>query len=216
MFIGGLPGKMHYNLDRKASRVHIFKVGRVFHRDVTVTDGDLSTTGYAQSMMAGGISCGPAKEKQWGMQICPVDFFDVKGDVESLLWPLQARFKHAEHPVFHPGRSARMVLNDRIIDWIGGLYLRWLQKYDVSTAPVVWESELDAIIAVGLPKYHEVPRVSAVTRDIVLVARQDVTVQDPVDIFEKTAAGTPWEHYPQGVVLFDEFRPKATMAAIGA
>jgi len=214
--IGGLLDKVRYNLNRKASRVRMFEVGRVFHRDATVADGGLSIAGYAQPMMAGGISYGPAKEEQWGVQTRPVDFFDVKGDVESLLWPLQARFERAEHPALHPGRSARVVLNGRAIGWIGELHPRWLQKYDVPTAPVVWELELDAITAVGLPKYREVPRVPAVTRDIALVVRQDVAVQDLVDIFEKTAVGTPWERYLQGVVLFDEFRPKAATAAIGA
>jgi phenylalanyl-tRNA synthetase beta chain len=81
---------------------------------------------------------------------------------------------------------------------------------------VVWELELDAITAVGLPTYREVPRVPAVTRDIALVVRQDVAVQDLVDTFEKAAVGTPWQRYLQGVVLFDEFRPKAATAAIGA
>jgi len=214
--IGGLLDKVRYNLNRKASRVRMFEVGRVFHRDASVADGGLSIAGYAQPMMAGGIAYGPSKEEQWGVQTRPVDFFDVKGDVESLLWPLQARFERAEHPALHPGRSARVVLNGRAIGWIGELHPRWLQKYDLATAPVVWEVELDAITAVGLPKYREVPRVPAVTRDIALVVRQDVAVQDLVDTFEKTAVGTPWQRYLQGVVLFDEFRPKAATAAIGA
>ncbi|MGM3276644.1 phenylalanine--tRNA ligase subunit beta [Ralstonia sp. 24A2] len=214
--IGGLLDKVRYNLNRKASRVRMFEVGRVFHRDASVVDGGLSIAGYAQPMMAGGIAYGPAKEEQWGVQTRAVDFFDVKGDVESLLWPLQARFERVEHPALHPGRSARVVLNDRVIGWIGELHPRWLQKYDLPTAPVVWELELDAITPIGLPKYREVPRVPAVTRDIALVVRQDVAVQDLVDTFEKTAVGTPWQRYLQGVVLFDEFRPKAATAAIGA
>ena len=214
--IGGLLDKVRYNLNRKASRVRMFEVGRVFHRDASVADGGLSIAGYAQPMMAGGIAYGPAKEEQWGVQTRAVDFFDVKGDVESLLWPLQARFERVEHPALHPGRSARVVLDGRAIGWIGELHPRWLQKYDLPTAPVVWELELDAITAIGLPKYREVPRVPAVTRDIALVVRQDVAVQDLVDTFEKTAVGTPWQRYLQGVVLFDEFRPKAATAAIGA
>ncbi|MGN6263475.1 MAG: phenylalanine--tRNA ligase subunit beta [Ralstonia sp.] len=214
--IGGLLDKVRYNVNRKASRVRMFEVGRVFHRDASVADGGLSIAGYAQPMMAGGIAYGPSKEEQWGVQTRPVDFFDVKGDVESLLWPLQARFERAEHPALHPGRSARVVLNGRAVGWIGELHPRWLQKYDLATAPVVWEVELDAITAVGLPKYREVPRVPAVTRDIALVVRQDVAVQDLVDTFEKAAVGTPWQRYLQGVVLFDEFRPKAATAAIGA
>ncbi|MCP1174403.1 phenylalanine--tRNA ligase subunit beta [Ralstonia chuxiongensis] len=214
--IGGLLDKVRYNVNRKASRVRMFEVGRVFHRDASVADGGLSIAGYAQPMMAGGIAYGPSKEEQWGVQTRPVDFFDVKGDVESLLWPLQARFERAEHPALHPGRSVRVVLNGRAVGWIGELHPRWLQKYDLATAPVVWEVELDAITAVGLPKYREVPRVPAVTRDIALVVRQDVAVQDLVDTFEKAAVGTPWQRYLQGVVLFDEFRPKAATAAIGA
>ncbi|MGS0622438.1 phenylalanine--tRNA ligase subunit beta [Ralstonia sp. VS2407] len=214
--IGGLLDKVRYNVNRKASRVRMFEVGRVFHRDASVADGGLSIAGYAQPMMAGGIAYGPSKEEQWGVQARPVDFFDVKGDVESLLWPLQARFERAEHPALHPGRSARIVLNGRAVGWIGELHPRWLQKYDLATAPVVWEVELDAITAVGLPKYREVPRVPAVTRDIALVVRQDVAVQDLVDTFEKAAVGAPWQRYLQGVVLFDEFRPKSATAAIGA
>ncbi|CAJ0780229.1 Phenylalanine--tRNA ligase beta subunit [Ralstonia condita] len=214
--IGGLVDKVRYNLNRKASRVRMFEVGRVFHRDASVADGGLSVAGYAQPMMAGGIAYGPAKEEQWGVPSRAVDFFDVKGDVESLLWPLQARFERAEHPALHPGRSTRVVLNGRAIGWIGELHPRWLQKYDLPTAPVVWELELDAITAVGLPTYREVPRVPAVTRDIALVVRQDVAVQDLVDTFEKTAIGTSWQRYLQGVVLFDEFRPKAATAVIGA
>lgn len=214
--IGGLLDKVRYNLNRKASRVRMFEVGRVFHRDASVADGGLSIAGYAQPMMAGGIAYGPAKEEQWGVQTRAVDFFDAKGDVESLLWPLQARFERVEHPALHPGRSARVVLNGRVIGWIGELHPRWLQKYDLPTAPVVWELELDAVTAIGLPKYREVPRVPAVTRDIALVVRQDVAVQDLMDTFEKTAVGTPWQRYLQGVVLFDEFRPKAATTAIGA
>ncbi|AQW29438.1 phenylalanine--tRNA ligase subunit beta [Ralstonia syzygii subsp. celebesensis] len=213
--IGGLLDKVRYNLNRKASRVRLFEVGRVFQRDADVADGGLSVAGYAQPMRAGGIAYGPATEEQWGVQTRAVDFFDVKGDVESLLWPLQVRFERAEHPALHPGRAARVVLDGRAIGWIGELHPRWLQKYDLPTAPVVWELDLDVITAVGLPAYREVPRVPAVTRDIALVVRQDVAVQDLVDTFEKAAVGMPWQRYLQGVVLFDEFRPKAATAAIG-
>ncbi|MDB0527565.1 phenylalanine--tRNA ligase subunit beta [Ralstonia solanacearum] len=214
--LGGLLDKVRYNLNRKASRVRLFEVGRVFRRDAEVADGGLSVAGYAQPMRAGGIAYGPATEEQWGVQARAVDFFDVKGDVESLLWPLQARFERAEHPALHPGRSARVVLDGRAIGWIGELHPRWLQKYDLPSAPVAWELDLDAITAVGLPAYREVPRVPAVTRDIALVVRQDVAVQDLVDVFGKAALGMPWQRYLQGVVLFDEFRPKAATAAIGA
>jgi phenylalanyl-tRNA synthetase beta chain len=82
--IGGLVDKVRYNLNRKASRVRLFEVGRVFHRDPKVADGGLTVAGYHQPMMAAGIAYGPAFEEQWGVATRPVDFFDIKGDVEAL------------------------------------------------------------------------------------------------------------------------------------
>ena len=49
-------------------------------------------------------SYGGADTLQWARKEQGVDFFDVKGDVHSLLFPLQAHFVAASHPALHPGR----------------------------------------------------------------------------------------------------------------
>mgnify|MGYP003351678422 CR=1 FL=1 len=41
-----------------------------------------------------------------------VDFFDVKADVEALLGDVGVRFEEDRHAALHPGRSARLLLDD--------------------------------------------------------------------------------------------------------
>lgn len=166
-------------------------------------------------MMVGGIVYGLFKEEQWGVQVCLVDFFDVKGDVEFLLWLLQVCFEWVEYFVLYLGCLVCIVLNGCVVGWIGELYLCWLQKYDLVIVLVVWEVELDVIIVVGLLKYCEVLCVLVVMCDIVLVVCQDVVVQVLVDMFEKVVVGILWQCYLQGVVLFDEFCLKVVIVVIG-
>ena len=68
-----------------------------------------------------------------------MDFFDVKGDVEALLAPLQAQFEPAEHPAMHPGRCARVRVAGREIGYVGELHPRWRQSWDLQQAPVLFD-----------------------------------------------------------------------------
>lgn len=214
--IGGLVDKVRYNLNRKASRVRMFEVGRVFHRDASVADGGLTVAGYRQPMVAGGIAYGPAFEEQWGIPARTVDFFDVKGDVEALLHPRVARFEPVTHPALHPGRAAQVVIDGKVAGMIGELHPRWLQEYELTQAPVVFELDLDALREVGLPTYTEISRFPAAVRDLALVVKQSVRVQDLLDAMRDALEKQGYGSYCQSLVLFDEFRPKAASAAIGA
>ena len=154
--IGGLLDKVRYNLNCKAGRVRLFEVGRVFHRDGSVADGGLTVAGYRQPMMVAGIAYGPAFEEQWGVATRPVDFFDVKGDVESLFHPRVARFEPVSHPALHPGRAARVLVDGKPVGVVGELHPRWLQEYELAQAPVLFELELQSLREVGLPAYSEI------------------------------------------------------------
>ncbi|WP_420993779.1 phenylalanine--tRNA ligase subunit beta [Cupriavidus sp. 30B13] len=214
--IGGLLDKVRYNLNRKASRVRLFEVGRVFHRDAAVADGGLTVAGYRQPMVAGGVACGPAFEEQWGVATRPVDFFDVKGDVEALLHPRVARFEPVSHPALHPGRAAQVLVDGKAAGVIGELHPRWLQEYELSQAPVVFELDLQVLREAGLPGYTEISKFPAAVRDLALVVKQAVRVQDLLDTMRAALEKQGYGRYCQSLALFDEFRPKAASAAIGA
>ncbi len=88
--LGGLVANLRYNLNRRASRVRVFEIGRVFLRAPGMPEGPLEVAGIRQPVRIGAAAFGPALEEQWGVATRMVDFFDVKGDLQNLLSPRQA------------------------------------------------------------------------------------------------------------------------------
>lgn len=207
--VGSLVSVLRHNLNRRAERVRIFEAGRVFLRNPSLRAGELIVEGYAQPKRVGGLAYGPVADEQWGLATRTVDFFDVKADVQALVAPRNARFVKAAHPALHPGRSARIELDDREIGWIGELHPCWLQKYDLPHAPIVFEIDAEALIARALPTPSEVSKFPPVRRDIAVVVDQNVEVQALLDEMRNALGEGPCK-FVQRVALFDEFRAKSS------
>lgn len=206
--IGSLVQVLRHNQARRATRVRVFELGRVFKRDAGVVKGPLAVAGIAQPLRLGGLAWGPADQQQWSQRDRAVDFFDVKGDLEALFAPQSLSFEAAEHPALHPGRSARVVLNGAPIGVIGELHPRWRQAYEISGgAPVVFELDLDASLGRTLPHGQPLPRQQAVQRDLALVVRDGVSHDALMNAV--TAAGGP---LLRSARLFDVFKPAAGTA----
>src|SRR6202162_184357 len=124
--LDGLIGTLRTNLNRKQERVRVFETGRCFYRD-----GER----YSQPLRIGGLAFGPALPEQWGTPKRNVDFFDVKGDVEALVWPLTVRSEAAAPPALHPGRSARVFVAGKEAGWIGELHPRLMREFGLAGAP---------------------------------------------------------------------------------
>lgn len=206
--IGSLVANVRYNINRKAGRVRAFEVGAVFMRNSAVQDGPLAVAGYEQPKRVAAIAYGPAFDEQWGQSTRAVDFFDVKADLEALFAPRQLRFTKAEHPALHPGRCATVELDGRQIGLIGELHPRWLQKYDLPQAPVLFEVDAEALRQRKVPSYTEISKFPGATRDLALVVKQDVPAQLVIDAFNAEIAANPAGKIVQAVVLFDEYRGK--------
>jgi phenylalanyl-tRNA synthetase beta chain len=206
---GSLINVLRTNLNRRAAdRVRVFEAGRVFLHDPSIKAGELTVEGFAQPKMMGALAYGPALDEQWGAQTRAVDYFDVKGDLEALLAPAVARFVKAEHPALHPGRSARIELDGRAVGWIGELHPRWMQKYDLPHAPILFEIESEALMQRVLPTPADVSKFPPVRRDIAVVVDQKIEVQALLDELQKAQSEDACKTV-QKVMLFDEFRPKS-------
>jgi phenylalanyl-tRNA synthetase beta chain len=135
--------------------LRLFEVGRVFQRNPEAQVGELSIAGYDQPVRVAGLAYGPAVPEQWGTPTRSVDFFDVKGDLEALLAPLEFKAEKTEHPALHPGRSAQISIKKRGKDIhlgvIGELHPRWQQAYDIPGSVVLFEIDWAAIQDIGLP-----------------------------------------------------------------
>jgi len=174
--IGSLLHVLRFNADRKAEQLRVFEIGRVFLHDAQVSDSDTSIAGIHQPMRVAALAWGSAAPLQWGgARRTRVDFYDAKGDLEALLAPRQAVFEAAEHPALHPGRCARVLLHGRAVGFVGELHPRWCQQWDFAQPPVLFELELEALLARALAQCAPVNKYPLVERDMAVVLPEHVT-----------------------------------------
>lgn len=205
--IGSLVDILKYNLNRKAERVRIFELGRVFLPDPTINDGPWSVKGINQPQRIAGLAYGDVNDPQWGEPARRVDFFDVKGDVERLVAPLHARFVREEIPAFHPGRSATIYVGERRVGVIGELHPRLAQTYDLPHSPVVFEIDVAPICSVYVPHYTPVSKFQPMRRDIAVVVPADMEVQTLFNAMQKARLGDVRTAPVSDIRLFDLYRP---------
>lgn len=165
--IGSLVEILQNNLNRKQSRVRLFEIARVFNRS---DDGS-----FLQQERIGGLTYGSALPEQWGEKSRAVDFYDLKADVESLLAGKNAVFTPAAHPALHPGRSAVISLNGDHIGFIGELHPKWLQKYDLPQAPLLFELDMAAVCEREKVRYRSVSKFQPARRDLAFVLPESVS-----------------------------------------
>ena len=148
---------------------------------------------------------GPALDEQWGEKPTrQVDFFDLKADVEALLAPRVARFEAAQHPAFHPGRSARILLDGEEAGWLGELHPRWQRRYDLPQPAVLFELDAEAVQRLELPRPQVPSRFPPVVRDVAVLVDSGLPVQVILDAIE---AAKP--QIVQEVTVFDIYQGKS-------
>ena len=200
--VGSLVATLRRNLAQRIERVRVFEIGRVYRRDPNVTAADDAVAGVAQPLRVGGLAYGDALTTQWGSASRRVDFYDVKGDLEALLAPLDLRCTPARHPALHPGRSAELWLGERRIGVVGELHPRWRQAYELPHAPVVFELDASALLQRELPSFVPIGRFQPVLRDQAFLVSERVShdqllaalLDDPSGLIRRAT-------------LFDLYRP---------
>ncbi len=206
--IGGLVSVLKFNLNRQASRVRIFELGRVFAKHAAVKKGPLAVEGIAQPQRLAALAFGPADDEQWGVPqpARDVDFYDVKGDLERMLPEGRVRFDAGTHPAFHPGRCAHIYVDGAPVGWIGELHPRLQQKYELPRAPVLFEVDVEPLRTTPLPQFRPVPRFPAVIRDVALWVDAAIPVQKMLDAAHDVARSDPRLACLRDIRLFDVYR----------
>lgn len=202
--LGSLLQVLKFNLDRKAERVRVFEMGRVFLRDGAVATTDSTVRGIRQPMRLAGLAYGDADALQWARKNAGIDFFDMKGDVEAMLSPLRAQFKASAHPALHPGRCANIWLDGRDIGVVGELHPRWRQSWELAQAPMLFELDLESIVQREVPAFEPVPKFQPAQRDIAVIVSDEIKHDAVMQAIQ--AAGTGG--LLRDAFLFDVYKPK--------
>jgi phenylalanyl-tRNA synthetase beta chain len=215
----GLVAALIANRRRQQERVRLFELGNVF---AAGRDAPVETSRIA------GAAVGTAFAEQWGeTPRRPVDFFDVKGDVESMLALTHAvhafRWESGGPEWLHPGQSARVFRGERRVGSIGALHPDLVKTLDVGADVFVFELDLDPISERPLPSAVPVSRFPSLRRDIsfevaedVPYARVEALIRDAVGenladivLFDRYAGsnlGTNVKSLAIGLILQDRYR----------
>ena len=194
----GLLKALIHNQKRQQPRVRLFEYGLNF---VPADDGLL------QEPYIGGVAAGTALPEQWGAPARPVDFFDLKADVEALLTltgePEAFVFVAAAHPALHPGQSARIERAGAVMGWLGALHPRVARELDVEGDAFAFELRLAGLQPARVPAFRELSRFPASRRDIAIVVDEAVSARAIQDCVRQHGGELLRE-----VRLFDVYRGK--------
>ena len=215
----GLVSALVANRRRQQERVRLFEVGNVF-----ATGADAPR----EAMRIAGVVAGTVFAEQWGeTPKRAADFFDVKGDVESLLGMSRdntgLRWEPTTQPWLHPGQAADVYRGDARIGSVGALHPDLLKTLDAGADIYAFELDLDAISSRPLPSAVAVSRYPSVRRDIsfelpesVPYARVEAVIRDAVGenladivLFDRYAGqnlGTELKSLAIGLILQDRYR----------
>ncbi len=206
--LGGLLQTLRLNVAHKARRVRLFEVGRVFMR-ADVEDGATGPRGVSQPMRVGGLAWGPVAPTSWAAPERPVDFYDVKADIEALCAGAGAlRFEPTTHPALHPGRCARVWVDGADAGVLGELHPRWIQDQGLHQAPILFELDATVLQRQALPAPRPVPRVPAVQRDLAFLVDDGVSAAQVLDTVAEASRVDPRCALIRDWVIFDVFQPR--------
>ena len=165
----GLLKALIHNQKRQQTRVRLFEHGLNF---VPTADG------LRQETYLGGVTAGFALPEQWGLAKRPLDFFDLKADVEALLAltgePEAFSYVTATHPALHPGQSARIERGGETVGWLGALHPRAARELDVEGDAFLFELRLGGLQPARSPSFRELSRFPSSRRDIAIVVDRTV------------------------------------------
>ena len=204
--VGSLVHNLRTNVARSQSRVRVFEIAKVFHRDASVEATESTVPNIAQPLRLAGLAYGSAQPEQWGAKTADVDFYDVKGDLERLFAPATLTFEAFAHPAAHPGRCAKVFANGQEIGWLGQMHPRLQQSYDLPRAPMLFELDAQAVLARAVPVAQPVSKQQVATRDLAIIVKRDILAQQIQELIFNLRERNADCAIIQSVQLFDVYQ----------
>ncbi|CAC6040246.1 Phenylalanyl-tRNA synthetase beta chain [Staphylococcus aureus] len=163
-----------YNVARKNKDVKLFEIGNVFFAN---GEGELPD----QVEYLSGILTGDYVVNQWQGKKETIDFYLAKGVVDRVSEKLNLEFSYRRADIdgLHPGRTAEILLENKVVGFIGELHPILAADNDLKRT-YVFELNFDALMAVsvGYINYQPIPRFPGMSRDIALEVDQNIPAAD--------------------------------------
>ncbi len=194
----GLVSVLRHNLNRQQSRVRLFETGLRF-----VPGAD----GLRQDAVLAGLIYGNRSPESWANGADAVDFFDIKGDLESVLAmtgdQASFSFRPASHPALHPGQTAAVYRRGEYQGLVGALHPSLQQQLDIPQTVYVFEIRQEALLEGRIPAFAPLSRFPEVRRDLAVLVDRDLPAQALIE-----AVRNPAGEHLSDLKIFDVYMGK--------
>ena len=135
------------------------------------------------------------------------DFFSLKGELDAVLEALRlpaAQYTaDTANPSYHPGRCARITIGGEDVGCMGQIHPLVAGNYGMDCEVYCAEIRFDKLLALQLPEatYVPLPKYPAVTRDLAILCREEVTVGEAEAVITQAAG-----KLLRNIRLFDVYR----------
>jgi len=137
----------------------------------------------------------------------PMDFYDLKGLLVSLFECLHldsVHYEPREHPSYHPGKCAAILVNTQPVGWFGEIHPQVRENYDFAVSPVLAaEIDLDILRALIPERFiiQAVPSFPPVLEDLAIVVAESIPAEQVARIIREAGGVVVTQ-----VRLFDVYR----------
>ncbi len=163
----GVLANIKANLARQTQDLALFEMGKVFRRADQIEQHDVLLL----------AKTGQQAPEQWSVNNQKVDFFTLKGDVETVLSTTGSalEFSASSQAYLHPGRQAEIKLDQTTVGYLGQVHPSICQKMKIKQEVYVAELLVAPIQTVQLPAWHSVSKFPHVRRDLSIVIADSVS-----------------------------------------
>jgi phenylalanyl-tRNA synthetase beta chain len=191
----GLLETAAYNQNRQISDLRIFEQSARFIREGNKVE---------QKSLLAGLCFGTRAALDWSEPTRSYDFYDIKGDVESLLSIAYKQsdycFESIVHPALHPGQSAKIISHGKTVGYVGALHPELTQQWDLTTAPFLFELDLALISETSIPEFKSLSKFPSIRRDLSFLVDKSISAQALMDCIKQQD-----QVFLQEVQIFDQY-----------
>jgi phenylalanyl-tRNA synthetase beta chain len=175
----GLVQAIQHNLNRQQPRIRLFETGLCF-----IPQGDE----LVQRAHIAGIISGLSDNESWLSGKQEVDFYDIKGDLQSLMQLTDDdtfEFRPSGNEILHPGQSADIFYRGDAVGFVGALHPLVLKALGIDQKLFVFELETECLQHKALPAFTELSKFPSIRRDFALIVERDISAQQLIETVKK-------------------------------
>ena len=189
-----------YNKNRGKEVLKIYEQGKVFNQDAK---GNINQ----ESVLAGLIG-GANKKPHWLEGLQPVDFYDVKGNVESIykLANKEVIFLQDRLKGFHPGKFSYIALKSKpseVLGYLGSLDPEVMNTLDLQEEVIYFQLNCEQFLDAGDIQFKTFSKYPTSQRDLSFLISKEISSQSLQELIIKKSG----KHFA-GISVFDVYEGK--------